>query len=83
VSKAESPSTNPTLRTLRPSPPPQIQQLRINGLAYFYSALDTVQLNENNGTITVASLAGFRCFTSITEFKKYVQSEVLTEEAAI
>ena len=42
-----------------------------------------VLLNENNDTIAVASQAGFRCFTSIADFKKYVQSEVLAEEATI
>jgi hypothetical protein len=42
-----------------------------------------VLLNENNDTIAVASQAGFRCFASIAEFKKYVQNEVLAEEVTI
>jgi hypothetical protein len=40
-------------------------------------------LNEHNGTIALASQSGFRCFTSIAEFKKHVQAEVLAEEMAV
>jgi hypothetical protein len=37
-------------------------------------------LNESNGTIGIASQSGFRCFTTIAEFKKYVETEVLVGE---
>jgi hypothetical protein len=40
-----------------------------------------VQLNEDNGTIALASQAGYRCFTSIPEFQRYVRLEILAEEA--
>jgi hypothetical protein len=40
-------------------------------------------LNEHNGTIALASQSGFRCFTSIAEFKKHVQAEVLAEELVV
>lgn len=37
----------------------------------------TVLLYENNETLAIASQAGFRCFTVIDEFKKYVKTEIL------
>ena len=40
-----------------------------------------VLLNEEAETLAVASQAGFRCYTSVAEFQKYVQAEVLAEEA--
>jgi len=40
-----------------------------------------VLLNEEAETLSVASQAGFRCFTTVAEFKKYVQTEVLADEA--
>lgn len=39
-----------------------------------------VLLNESAETIAVASQAGFRCFTSIEEFQRYVENEVLAGE---
>lgn len=36
-----------------------------------------VLLNESNETLAVASQAGFRCFTAIEEFKRYVEAEIL------
>lgn len=41
-----------------------------------------VLLNESSETIAIASQAGFRCFTTVEEFQRYVQTEVLSEEAA-
>lgn len=39
-----------------------------------------VLLNEGNETIATASQSGFRCFTDITEFQNYVETEILTTE---
>lgn len=39
-----------------------------------------VLLNEPAETLALASSAGFRCFTSITAFKNYVENEVLKQE---
>ena len=41
-----------------------------------------VLLNEGAETIAIASQAGFRCFTTVNEFQRYVQTEVLVEETA-
>ena len=41
-----------------------------------------VLLNESTEPIAIASQAGFRCFTTVEEFQRYVQTEVLSEEAA-
>lgn len=41
-----------------------------------------VLLNEDAATITMASQAGFRCFTSVPDFRRYVASEILGAEAA-
>ena len=38
-----------------------------------------VLLNEGDETIAIASQAGFRCFTTVKEFQRYVQTEVLSE----
>ncbi len=40
-----------------------------------------VLLNEEPEVLAVASQAGFRCFTSMAEFQKYVLAEVLADEA--
>ena len=40
-----------------------------------------VLLNEPAETLALASSAGFRCFTSITAFKNYVENEVLKQES--
>jgi hypothetical protein len=40
-----------------------------------------VLLNEEAETLAIASQSGFRCFTTVAEFRKYVQAEVLAEEA--
>lgn len=39
-----------------------------------------VLLKEPAGTISIANKAGFRCFTSVQEFKQYVDQEILKEE---
>jgi hypothetical protein len=38
-------------------------------------------LNETAETIGVASQAGYRCFTSVKDFKRYVRSEIIAEDA--
>lgn len=40
-----------------------------------------VLLNEDAGTITLASQAGFRCFTNTASFRQYVEKEILAEVA--
>lgn len=40
-----------------------------------------VLLNEEIATVTVASQAGFRCFTDVTLFQRYVDREILNEAA--
>ena len=40
-----------------------------------------VLINESSETHSVASLAGFRCFTSTHEFKHYVERDILANEA--
>ena len=39
-----------------------------------------VLLNESNETLAIASQAGYRCFTSIEEFRRYVNAEILATE---
>ena len=41
-----------------------------------------VLLNEDAETIAIASQSGFRCFTTVSEFQKYVHAEVLADEVA-
>lgn len=36
-------------------------------------------LNESKETLSIANQGGFRCFTSVRDFKKYVNSEILNE----
>lgn len=40
-----------------------------------------VLLNESTDVIVIASQAGFRCFASVADFKRYVYTEVLEEAA--
>lgn len=42
-----------------------------------------VLLNEVADVIAVASQAGFRCFTSASEFQRYVRTEVLAESTLV
>lgn len=48
-----------------------------NGIQEELSQPVAVLLNEDASTITLASQAGFRCFTDCEAFKRYVESEVL------
>lgn len=48
-----------------------------NGIQEELSQPVAVLLNEDSRTIALASEAGFRCFTNIEAFKRYVTSEVL------
>ncbi len=50
-----------------------------NGIQEELSQPVAVLLNESNEILSIASKAGFRCFTSVKDFKKYVNSEILNE----
>jgi hypothetical protein len=39
-------------------------------------------LDEGSEVIAIASQAGYRCFVSTAEFKRYVEAEILVQEAA-
>lgn len=52
-----------------------------NGIQEELSQPVAVLLNEEVQTIALASQAGFRCFTDIDEFKRYVTIEILGEGA--
>ena len=39
-----------------------------------------ILLNESSQTHSIASLAGFRCFTSINDLKHYVEREILASQ---
>ncbi len=53
-----------------------------NGIQEGLSEPVAVLLNEPQEVVVLASQAGFRCFTSINEFKRYVGVEFLAEEEA-
>ena len=40
-----------------------------------------VLLNEGSETMAIASQAGYRCFTAAEDFRHYVETEILTQEA--
>lgn len=48
-----------------------------NGIQEELSQPVAVLLNEPDETLAIASQAGFRCFTTLTEFRRYVETEVL------
>ncbi len=48
-----------------------------NGIQEELSQPVAVLLNESSETIGIASQAGFRCFTGIEEFRRYVEHEIL------
>ena len=50
-----------------------------SGLQEELSQPVVVLLNEEAAVITLASQAGYRCFTDSASFRKYVQAEVLSE----
>lgn len=52
-----------------------------NGIQEKLSQPVVVLLNESTEIIAIASQAGYRCFTTITEFQRYVNVEVLGQEA--
>ncbi|WP_339732241.1 DUF262 domain-containing protein [uncultured Pseudomonas sp.] len=53
-----------------------------NGIQEELSQPVTLLLSESAETIGIASQSGFRCFTSIADFQRYVQTEVLAEEVS-
>ncbi len=42
-------------------------------------SVPVVLLNEGREDLAMARLGGFRCFTSVKDFKRYVKSEVLPD----
>lgn len=52
-----------------------------NGVQEELSQPVAVLLNESTETIGIASQAGYRCFTTTEEFRRYVDSEILAREA--
>ena len=52
-----------------------------NGVQEELSQPVAVLLNESTETIGIASQAGYRCFTTTEEFRRYVDSEILAGEA--
>ena len=52
-----------------------------NGIQEELSQPVAVLLNESNEILVIASQAGFRCFTTIEEFKRYVEMEILVATA--
>jgi hypothetical protein len=53
-----------------------------NGVQEELSQPVAVLLNEGSDVIAVASQAGFRCFSSVADFQRYITAEVLAEEPA-
>jgi hypothetical protein len=53
-----------------------------NGIQEELSEPVAVLLNEGSDVIAIASQAGFRCFVSIADFKRYVQTEILVQDVA-
>jgi hypothetical protein len=50
-----------------------------NGIQEELSQPVAVLLNESTETIGIASQAGYRCFTGIEEFRRYVENDILAE----
>ena len=48
-----------------------------NGIQEELSQPVAVLLNESTATIGIASQAGYRCFTTIEDFRRYVENEIL------
>ena len=53
-----------------------------DGLQRGLSSSVAVLLNEPPEVLSLASAAGFRCFTAVHDFRRYVETEILKEEAA-
>lgn len=51
-----------------------------NGIQEELSVPVAILLSESLTTIPIASQAGYRCFTTIAEFRRYVQAEILVQE---
>jgi hypothetical protein len=51
-----------------------------NGIQEELSQPVVVMLNEDPETVAIASQAGYRCFTAISDFQRYVQAEILVQE---
>ena len=52
-----------------------------NGIQEELSQPVAVLLNESAETISIASQAGYRCFTNAEELRRYVESDILAGEA--
>lgn len=48
-----------------------------NGIQEELSQPVAVLLNESNETLAIASQAGYRCFTNVEDFRRYVTQEIL------
>ncbi len=53
-----------------------------NGIQEELSQPVAVLLNEDSTTIAIASQAGFRCFTDVVAFRRYVETDVVGEITA-
>lgn len=53
-----------------------------NGIQAELSQPVALLLNEGSEVLAIASQAGFRCFVSADELRRYVRAEILVEEAA-
>lgn len=53
-----------------------------NGIQEELSQPVALLLNEGSDVVAIASQAGFRCFVTIEDFRRYVKSEILAEEMA-
>ena len=54
-----------------------------NGIQEELSQPVAVLLNETAETLSIASQAGFRCFTEAEDFRRYVQREILSLEVVL
>lgn len=54
-----------------------------NGIQEELSQPVAVLLNESTGTIGIANQAGYRCFTSIDDFRRYVENEILARNSDV
>lgn len=52
-----------------------------NGVQEGLTQAVAVLLNESSEVVATASQVGYRCFTTIAEFKRYVEVEILVHEA--
>jgi hypothetical protein len=53
-----------------------------NGIQEELSQPVAVLLNESSDVIAIASQAGYRCFITVPEFMRYVQTEILIQDEA-